>query len=674
LSIKTADIEFNADGTPFATDFDDVYFSNAQGVTEARYVFLANNQLPQRWENWQKPQFVIAETGFGTGLNFLVTLQAFAQFCQGRANSDFTLHFISTEKHPLHSADLSRALLHLSEFSAYSDELIRQYPLPLSGCHRLSFLQGKVTLDLWLGDVHDTLPQLCVSKEGLVDAWFLDGFAPSKNPQMWSLPLFIQMVRLATPGCTFATFTAAGFVKRGLRGVGFTVQKRPGHGRKREMLAGHIEDTRQDKHQAGYFHRGGHQPSTDTPPSKKGASVAIIGGGLAGANCAYALAKRGYQVKVYCQESALSQGASGNPQGGFYPQLNAEANIFSQINASSFIYGAKIYRELLHAGHNFAHQWCGVLQVAFNPKFEARYGKLIENNVWPEALIHSVTPRQASSLSNLDLPYSGLFMPLGGWINPPELVAALIAAAAKLSPCEVQTDKQLTSLSQTEQGWQLQWQDGSQSLADIVVLATGAQSTNLAPLADLPLRLVRGQVEAIAAQKPLQGLSTVLCHKGYLTPDYQGHHALGSTYVKADTSCEYRLDEQTTNLNMLSQALVKCDWAQDIQGLAKGRAAIRCGSPDHLPLVGAIADIEAQNSQYSDLYKALPLAHYPQAKDLPNLFMLSALGSRGLTTAPLMAELLASQIANQPLPLGNTLLNALNPNRFLIQELIRRQP
>lgn len=674
MSIKTADIDFNAQGTPIATHFDDVYFSNAQGVAETRHVFLANNQLPQRWENWQKRQFVIAETGFGTGLNFLVTLQAFAQFCQDSANSDFNLHFISTEKYPLHSTDLSRALLHFSELSAFSDDLIRQYPLPLSGCHRLSFLQGKVTLDLWLGDVHDTLPQLYAPQEGLVDAWFLDGFSPSKNPQMWSQQLFSQMTRVAAPNCTFATFTAAGFVKRGLSEAGFTVQKRPGHGRKRDMLAGHIEEPRQDKQQAGYFHRRGHQPSTDTAPNKKATSVAIIGGGVAGANCAYALAKRGYQVKVYCQESALSRGASGNPQGGFYPQLNAEASVISQINALSFVYGAKIYRELLHAGHYFAHQWCGVLQVAFNPKFEARYGKLIENNVWPEALIHSVTPLQASSLSNLDLPYSGLFMPLGGWINPPELVAALIAAAAKLSSCQVQTDKQLTSLSQKEQGWQLQWQDGTQSQADIVVLATGAQSPDLAPLADFPWRLVRGQVETIAAQEPLQGLSTVVCHKGYLTPNYQGHHALGSTYVKGDTSCEYRLDEQTTNLNMLSQALVKCDWPKYIQGTAKGRAAIRCSSPDHLPLVGAITNIEAQKSQYADLYKALPRAHYPHAQDLPNLFMLSGLGSRGLTTAPLMAELLASQIANQPLPLGNTLLSNLNPNRFLIRDLIRIQP
>ncbi|MFQ3234513.1 MAG: tRNA 5-methylaminomethyl-2-thiouridine biosynthesis bifunctional protein [Paraglaciecola sp.] len=674
MSIKTADIEFNAHGTPFATDFDDVYFSNAQGVEETRYVFLANNQLPKRWENWQKPQFVIAETGFGTGLNFLVTLQAFAQFCQRSANNDLSLHFISTEKHPLHSTDLRQALLQFSEFNSYSDDLIRQYPLPLSGCHRLTFLHGKVTLDLWLGDIHDTLPQLYAPKEGLVDAWFLDGFSPSKNPQMWSQPLFKQMVRLAAPHCTFATFTAAGFVKRDLCTAGFTVQKRPGHGLKRDMLAGHIEDTQQYKKQAGYFHRQGEQPSKGSASSSPQGSVAIIGGGLAGANCAYALAKRGYQVKIYCQESALSQGASGNPQGGFYPQLNAEANIFSQINALSFFYGAKIYRELLHAGHNFAHQWCGVLQVAFNSKAEARFAKLVENNVWPEALIHPVTPVQATKLSQLDLPYSGLFMPLGGWINPPELVTALIAAAAKLSPCEVRTDKQLTSLTRNDQKWQLQWQDGTQSLADIVVLATGAQSTDLSPLADFPLRLVRGQVEAIAAQEPLQGLSTVLCHKGYLTPDYQGHHALGSSYVKGDTSCEYRLDEQTTNLNMLRQALEKCEWPKDIQGSAKGRAATRCGSPDHLPLVGAIANIEAQNSQYADLYKALPLPHYPQAQNLPNLFMLNGLGSRGLTTAPLMAELLASQIANQPLPLGNTLLNALNPNRFLVQELIRRQP
>ena len=185
--------------------------------------------------------------------------------------------------------------------------------------------------------------------------------------------------------------------------------------------------------------------------------------------------------------------------------------------------------------------------------------------------------------------------------------------------------------------------------------------------------MVRGQVEAIPAQPALANLNTVLCHKGYLTPEYQGQHALGSTYVKDDVATDYRLEEQTKNLATHYQSLEKCPWAQNVEGKGAGRAAVRCSSPDHLPLVGALADITQQKRELVDLYKAFPQAQYPQGSDLPNLFMLTGLGSRGLTTAPLMAELLASQINGQPLPLPNDLLNTLNPNRFLIRQLIRRE-
>jgi len=191
-------------------------------------------------------------------------------------------------------------------------------------------------------------------------------------------------------------------------------------------------------------------------------------------------------------------------------------------------------------------------------------------------------------------------------------------------------------------------------------------------LRDLPFRLVRGQVEAVPSQGPLGALATVLCHKGYLCPEYEGHHALGSTYVKNQRSTQYRLDEQGANLLMNQNALAHCDWAQQIEGVNKGRAAIRCSSPDHLPLVGAVPNTNLQKQQYWDLYKALPNNHYPVPEDIPQLFMLCGLGSRGLTTAPLLAEVLASQIAAQSLPLEEGLLNALSPNRFLIRDLIRR--
>jgi tRNA 5-methylaminomethyl-2-thiouridine biosynthesis bifunctional protein len=356
-------------------------------------------------------------------------------------------------------------------------------------------------------------------------------------------------------------------------------------------------------------------------------------------------------------------------QGGFYPQLNAEAGHASQIHALSFNYASKLYRQLLNQGNDYSHQWCGTIQLAFNDKVTNRYLKMIKNQTWPNTLIHWIDAQQATQLANLDLPYPGLYIPQGGWINLPELVAALIKAADST----VANNKKLTSLQRINGTWQLDWQDGGQSDADIVIMATGSDSADCQQMSQLPFRLVRGQVEAINSQNELENLSTVLCHKGYLTPVWQGVHAMGSTYVKDDKNCEYRLSEQQTNLTMHQQALTKCDWIDNIKPTTHGRAAIRCSTPDHLPMVGAVPDSSIQTQQYHDLYKALPAKHYPQPINHTNLFMLCGLGSRGLTTAPLCAEILASQILNEPLPLSSNLLGALNPNRFLVRGLIRRQ-
>ena len=667
MTIANANIRFNENGTPYATQFEDLYFSDAQGIDETTHVFIKHSNLLARWKKWQEQLFVIAETGFGTGLNLLVTMLHFEKFRQQSNSPLFRLHFISIEKFPISHNDLAKALSLYPELKAYSHALLEQYPIPVAGCHRLTFLGGKVILDLWLGDVHDVLPKIENTPQGLIDTWFLDGFAPSKNPDMWTQGLFEHMALLAKDQCHLATFTAAGHVKRGLREAGFKVQKQPAHGRKKDMLVGIIDKPTNNPSRLPYFARI--PASIQQKPINKTPKIAIIGGGLAAANCAYALSQRGLQATLYCQDNALAAGASGNAQGGFYPQLNAQAGHASQIHALSFNYASKLYRELLNQGIQYSHQWCGTFQVAFNDKVAARYRKLVENKTWPEALIHWIDAQQATNIAKVDLPYPGLYIPQGGWINLPELVAGLVKAADS----SVIVNQQLTSLAHINDAWQLNWQDGSESDADIVIMATGSDSADCQQMSQLPFRLVRGQVEAISSQNELANLATVLCHKGYLTPQWQGSHTMGSTYVKEDRNCDYRLSEQHTNLTIHQQALTKCDWINGIRPTKNGRAAIRCSTPDHLPMVGAVPDTTIQLEQYHDLYKALPAKHYPAPSNHTNLFMLCGLGSRGLTTAPLCAQILVSQIVNEPLPLSSNLLDALNPNRFLVRGLIRRQ-
>lgn len=241
-AIQPANLEFNAEGTPVSRDFDDVYFSNDNGLEETRYVFLEGNHLSTRFPEHPRRLFVVAESGFGTGLNFLTLWQAFDQYRAAYPEATLQrLHFISFEKFPLTAHDLRLAHQRWPELAHWAEQLQTQWPPAIGGCHRLILDDGRVTLDLWLGDINDLTDKLDDSMNQKVDAWFLDGFAPAKNPDMWSPHLFSAMARLARPGATLATFTSAGFVRRGLQEAGFTMRKTKGFGRKRDMLVGVME-------------------------------------------------------------------------------------------------------------------------------------------------------------------------------------------------------------------------------------------------------------------------------------------------------------------------------------------------------------------------------------------------------------------------------------------------
>ncbi|HAS63691.1 MAG TPA: bifunctional tRNA (5-methylaminomethyl-2-thiouridine)(34)-methyltransferase MnmD/FAD-dependent 5-carboxymethylaminomethyl-2-thiouridine(34) oxidoreductase MnmC, partial [Vibrio sp.] len=240
-AITNAQLGWNEVGTPISDQFDDVYFSNVNGLEETRYVFLTQNHLPQRWQQYDQRRFVIAETGFGTGLNFLAVWQWFEQFKQQNPDAILQeLHFISFEKYPLSPSDLIKAHQSWPELAKYAEQLQRHYPIAVPECHRIVLADGAITLDLWFGDIKDCMPLVPVPEQGVVDAWFLDGFAPSKNPEMWNQNLFDGMAKLAKQDCSCATFTAAGFVRRGLIEAGFDMKKVKGFGTKREMIAGRL--------------------------------------------------------------------------------------------------------------------------------------------------------------------------------------------------------------------------------------------------------------------------------------------------------------------------------------------------------------------------------------------------------------------------------------------------
>ncbi|NHB86494.1 bifunctional tRNA (5-methylaminomethyl-2-thiouridine)(34)-methyltransferase MnmD/FAD-dependent 5-carboxymethylaminomethyl-2-thiouridine(34) oxidoreductase MnmC [Photorhabdus tasmaniensis] len=667
-AICTATLNWNDQGTPVSAQFDDVYFSNQDGLEETRYVFLNGNHFPQRFSTHSRTNCVIAETGFGTGLNFLTLWQSFAAFRQQNPDAPLKrLHFISFEKYPLKTCDLRAAHQRWPELGLFSQQLCQQWPQPLAGCHRLIMANGTVTLDLWFGDVNDLLPTMDSNLYGKIDAWFLDGFAPAKNPQMWSEQLFAAMAQFARPDGTFATFTSAGIVRRGLQQAGFSVSKVKGFGRKREMLTGVLAAQKSQSLPTPWFAR---------PAASHTDDIAIIGGGIAGILTALALLRRGTQVTLYCQDEFPAQGASGNRQGALYPLLNGNNSGLEKFFISAFTFARRQYDQLSAQGIHFDHQWCGVSQLAYDEKSSRKIEKILATE-WPDEIAVGMSHHQLSKECGLDINHHGIHYPQGGWLCPAELTKAATELAQQQGMlCFF--NHEITDLDHSEKGWQLHLMHQGQRLNThhkTVVIANGYQLPQFRQTEKLPVTAVRGQVSHIPTTTELSKLKNVLCYDGYMTPANPSnqYHCIGASYQRHQLDSEYSATEQQENRDRLLKCLPDAGWISQVDVSAgKSRQGIRCVIRDHMPMVGNVPNLNEIMENYQDLSEQIRTGNpVTDAACYSNLFVIGALGSRGLCSAPLSAEILAGQIFGEPLPLDNETLAALHPNRFWIRKLLK---
>lgn len=656
-AIQPANLEFNAEGTPVSRDFDDVYFSNDNGLEETRYVFLDGNHLGTRFPEHPRRLFVVAESGFGTGLNFLTLWQAFDCFRAAYPEATLQrLHFISFEKFPLTAHDLRLAHQRWPELAHWAEQLQTQWPPAIGGCNRLILDDGRVTLDLWLGDINDLTDKLDDSMNQKVDAWFLDGFAPAKNPDMWSPHLFSAMARLARPGATLATFTSAGFVRRGLQEAGFTMRKTKGFGRKRDMLVGVMEQDLAIPAQAPWFAR---RASTSR-------EVAIVGGGIASVLLSLALLHRGWQVTLYCADEGPATGASGNRQGALYPLLSAHDPALFQFFPAAFTFARRLYDSLPVA---FDHDWCGVTQLGWDEKSQQKITQMLSLGL-PEDIAHAVTAQQVAETAGVDTGCGGIQYPLGGWLCPAELTSAAIALGQSRG-LTVHYAHKVQSLSRTAH-WELRFADGKEAQHASVVLANGHHISQFTQTASLPVYPVGGQVSHIPTAPELSKLRQVLCYDGYLTPQNpsNGHHCIGASYHRGETDMQYREADQQQNRQRLVDCFPDASWAKEVDvSEGQARCGVRCATRDHLPMAGNVPDYDATLEVYQDLADSKETA--VSAPVHPELFMLGGLGSRGLCSAPLLAEALAAQMSDEPVPLDRVTLAGLNPNRLWVRKLLK---
>jgi len=650
-----AQLDWDDQGRPRSRVFDDVYFSDQSGLDETRYVFLEQNGLAERFAALSSGgRLVIGETGFGTGLNFLCAWQLFEQHAVAGAR----LHFVSVEKYPLSPADLQRALALWPELKPLADQLLTHYVAIHQGFQRIVLDNGRVTLTLLIGDALEQLPQL----DAQIDAWFLDGFAPAKNPEMWTAELFAELARLAAPGSTISTFTSTGWVRRLLNAAGFKMKRTPGIGHKWEILRGEFLG----------WPEAVAPPAVEKPWFARPAPVTgerralVIGAGLAGCATAASLAARGWQVSLLERHDAVAQEASGNPQGVLYLKLSAHGTALSQLIVSGFGYTRRLL-ENLQRGTDWDD--CGVLQLAFNEKERERQAQLAA--AFPEDLVQWLNQPEAQARAGVGLEHGGLYYPEGGWVHPP----ALCQAQSAQPGVTLLTHQQALELRKVDGQWHAFDGERLIATAPVVVLAGAAEIKRFTQSADLPLKRIRGQITRLAQTTQSQALTTVVCAEGYVAPARLGEHTLGASFDFNSDDLTPTTAEHLGNLAMLEEISTDLVARLHISELdadsLQGRAAFRCTSPDYLPIVGPLADREAFTEAYRALSKDARQVPDMSCPWLDGLYVNSGHGSRGLITAPLSGELLAAWLDNEPLPLPRGVAEACHPNRFALRRLIR---
>ena len=578
---------------PRSGRFGDVYFSKDDGLAETRAVFLAGCGLPEAWA--ERRRFTVAELGFGSGLNIAALLQEWRRTRPAGSR----LHVFSVEGFPLSAPEAARALSAFPDVSEAAQALLSAWPAVTPGFHRIDLPGFDAVLDLAVGDVEWALD----AWSGCADAWFLDGFSPALNPGMWSPGVLRLVRRRSAPGARLATFTVAGAVRRGLADHGFVVEKRPGHGRKRERLEARLPDRASS-------------PPADPP------RVAVIGAGVAGAAVVRALNSLGVR-SVLIDKEGPGAGGSGFPAALVTPRLDAGDALIAGLHAQALERAHQLYTEI-----EGAVRAEGVLQLEQAPREAARFARIADQAIWRPSAMTVVDARQASAMAGELLPTGGLMMADALVLHPRAVLGAWLKDVNVLSA-------EVRRLVRGDGLWRLIDAGGQEVAAvDVVVICGGwGASALLEGLSLPPMGPVRGQADWVQDES-----RAPLAWGGYLAPTADGL-LFGATHDRGDTDTASRDADSARNLQTLAARLPELADRVAQADSRRSRAAVRATTPDRLPLCGEV-------------------------EGLPGLHLLTGLGSRGFCVAPLLAEHVAAVISGAPSPLPAPYAARLSPSRL----------
>lgn len=625
----------NEHGVAEHPEYNDVYHSLSGAMGQADYVFLDGNGLPDRWR--RRAQFTICETGFGLGNNFLTTWYRWRQDAQ-RSNK---LHFVSFEAHPLYRADLKQQLQRTApELQLLANSLIQQWPDLLPGVHRLEFDGGAVTLTLVFGRIEKTAALVDVQ----ADAFFLDGFSPRLNPAMWTPFVFSQLVRMAAPAATLATWCTAGAVRRALQNAGFILEKRPGFAFKREMLMGVLRS-----------HLG--RTYAGQIPQK----VAVVGAGIVGAATAHALAYRGLGVSIYDpvfgsehDNAAFDLGAShaGHDAVAMVPllarqdpprarlsrlgialaRLRWQAWLGHEWFAGAAVTAAKDAQDAIFLQQTLEQlrfdphwvQWQSSQGTHAYPPAEPQFIDMKHgDSQFIDSQCVGSSSETAAVTAMVHPPFGGLRFNRAFTVRPAALIRKLLASTA-ITPKAAQ----VTAVQPTTQGWMVHTSTGAEPF-DAVILANakGAHALLDAWVDDqshprfCSAGVVQGQVGSYAASATSWPTDGLMNGPGYILNNRQGQVVLGSTYDRTTQLLSWSADSQT-QIEERMRPFLKAHFP--VETATGGWVGERLAVRDHRPIIDQVASSGG------------------------GLWLATAMGSHGYSWAAVAAEQIAAQLCQEP--------------------------
>ncbi|UAL45346.1 FAD-dependent 5-carboxymethylaminomethyl-2-thiouridine(34) oxidoreductase MnmC [Shewanella inventionis] len=563
---------------------------------------------------------------------------------------------------------------------AHTNALLNTELAAINGCQRLTFNHIPLTVDVYFGKPLQQLALIATPASQCIQHWFAlphtsqaeysDHFFNTKT--LW------QCGRLSANN---ASFTVSSFdeqpnnsnISQQLHHCGFITSVESSTAADDIAIAERNALTQQLKQQFAY------NPIANSINNNQ--PIAIIGGGIAAASLALSLAQRGKNSIIYCKEAQLGQGASGNKQGAIYPLLTPENGPLSQFFQQAFLFSRRQIESLVDDGYSIGHQWCGVLHTGFDKRSEARLTKIINGQHWPAEIATAVNAKQASQIANLDIDKSGFYYPLGGWVCPFEFAQTTIAKAQTLANVTVVYNSHINEIKSGPQGWALHSNKNEPAIAthQQLVVASGAHITDLLQTKQLQISGFRGQVSHIPAQGELAQLATVICANGYLTPQHNKQHCVGASYVKDPQHLNFCPQEQHENSLKMKQSFPHSNWPNDIDvSNNDARVGVRMVSRDHFPVMGCATDVDELFKRYAiqqqSKDKPSQWQRYWQTTPAPiyeGLYVLGGLGSRGLSSGPLVAECLAANLCGQLSPLNLELQALLSPNRMWLRKLLK---